>query len=243
MDRDQGVSMCGRLGIARARGAGQNAPRHENRRRGMTLTKLGATASAIALLALAGCDRVGNPFDVLAVKRPAPDEFQVITREPLRMPASVSLPEPRPGAPSPLDPNPGRDAAVALLGAPARPVVATPGSGEQALLAAADAAASDPEIRTILAAEREAGSGEYEPPTIWELFGASSGPDVDPAEIIDAAAEARRLQTEGVAAAPIDPNDIPEGEEPAEPPSSYPAVAVDRRPQNKLPSSGATPAF
>jgi hypothetical protein len=209
----------------------------------MTLTKLGAAATAIALVALAGCDSIGSPFEVLAVKRPAPDEFQVIARDPLRMPASVTLPEPRPGAPSPLDPNPSRDAAIALLGAPARPVAGAAGSGEQALLAAADASAGNPEIRTILAAEREAGSGEYEPPTIWELFGASSGPEVDPAEVIDAAAESRRLQTEGVAAAPIDPNDLPETEEPAEAPSPYPAIGVDRRPQNKLPSSGTTPAF
>jgi hypothetical protein len=209
----------------------------------MMLTKLGAAATAIALLALAGCDRIGSPFEVLAVKRPAPDEFQVIARDPLRMPASVRLPEPRPGAPSPLDPNPGRDAAIALLGAPARPVAGGAGSGEQALLAAADASARNPEIRTILAAEESADSGEYEPPTIWELFGGSSGPEVDPEEVIDAAAEARRLQTEGVAAAPIDPNDLPETEEPAEPPSPYPALGVDRRPQNKLPSSGPTPAF
>lgn len=211
----------------------------------MTLMRPGqAAAAAIALLALAGCDAIGNPFEVLAVKRPAPDEFQVIARDPLRMPRSAALPEPRPGAPSPLDPDPHRDAAIALLGSPAQPVAGHSSAGEQALLAAADAAAGDPEIRTILESDRRSGDdGPYEPPSLWELLGATERSEVRPEDVIDPTAESRRLQTEGVAATPVDPDDLPEAEDEAEAvqPSPYPDTLYGTR--NKLPSSRPTPAF
>ena len=211
----------------------------------MTLMRpVQAAAAAIALLALAGCDAVGNPFEVLAVKRPAPDEFQVIARDPLRMPVSAALPVPQPGAPSPLDPDPHRDAAMALLGSPAQPVAGHSSAGEEALLAAADAAAGDPEIRTILESDRQGGDDRpYEPPSLWELLGATEKSEARPEDVIDPTAEARRLQTEGVAATPIDPDARPDGEEEeaADQPSPYPDTIYGTR--NKLPSSRPTPAF
>lgn len=205
--------------------------------------RLGQAAAALALLALLGCDRIGNPFVVLGSKPPAPDEFQVLARKPLRMPATAALPEPRPGAPSPLDPTPNRDAAIALLGSDAAPQGAGTSRGEQALLSAADVAASNPEIRQTLAEDRGGGSRNepYEPPSIFELLGAYDAP---PEDVIDPAEEARRLQREGVAAAPIDPADRPviEAEELVEEPSQYPEVGVDRRPNNNL-FSTPEPAF
>ena len=203
-----------------------------------------AATVAIAMLALAGCGRVGNPLEVLVAKPAAPDEFQVITRKPLQMPMAVMLPEPRPGARSPLDPDPNRDAVVALMGADTRMAAAGTSAGEQALLAAANASASDPEIRATLAEDRDGrGSNEpYEPPLIWELFGLRG--EAPTRDAIDPAAEARRLQTEGIAAAPIDPNDRPAVEgEVVEERSQYPEIGVGGPPRNKLPSSGPTPAF
>jgi hypothetical protein len=207
-----------------------------------------AATAAVALFALTGCGQIGNPLQALTEKRPAPDEFQVIARQPLQMPAAVTLPEPRPGARSPLDPDPNHDAVVALMGTDTRTAGAGYGAGtsagEQALLSAADAAASEPEIRTTLAAERDSrGSNEpYEPPTIWELFGGSSSDK--PKDAIDAAAEARRLQSQGVAAAPIDPRDVPPAEEEIVVETSpYPPMGVSGAPRNKLPSSGPTPTF
>lgn len=201
-----------------------------------------AAAAALALSLLAGCDRMGNPLELVAGRTSAPDEFQVIARKPLRMPMSAALPEPRPGAPSPLDPTPQRDAAVALLGPDFRPVATVPSGGEQALLAAANAAAADPTIRQTLAADDRSASEEYRLPTIWELFG--FGGEAAPEDAIDPAAEARRLQSQGIPA-PVDPN-----YRPAEPetvvvqdPNLYPQMGVDRRPQNKLPSSAPVPAF
>lgn len=205
--------------------------------------RAGQAAAALVLLALLGCDRIGNPFVVLGTKPPAPDEFQVLAREPLRMPATASLPEPRPGTPSPLDPNPNRDARVALLGSDAAPRGTGSSRGEQALLSAADVAASNPEIRRTLAEEGERGGRNepYEPPSIFELFGAYDAP---PEDVIDPAEESRRLQREGVAAAPIDPADrpVPVEERAAEEPSQYPEIGVDRRPNNR-PLSTVEPAF
>ena len=219
-------------------------PGHQSGRRAghRTGRRVGQAAAALALLALLGCDRIGNPFVVLGSKPPAPDEFQVLARKPLRMPASAALPEPRPGAPSPLDPDPNRDAIVALLGTNAAPRATGVSGGEQALLSAADVAASNPEIRQTLAEERDGGRNEpYEPPSIFELLGTYEAP---PEDVIDPGEEARRLQREGVAAAPIDPADRPvvEAEEQVEEPSPYPAVANDRRPNNR-PLSTVEPAF
>jgi hypothetical protein len=206
--------------------------------------KPGQAAAALALLALIGCDQIGNPFVVLGNKPPAPDEFQVLARKPLRMPASAALPEPRPGAPSPLDPDPNRDAVVALLGTDAAPRatgVSGVSGGEQALLSAADVAASNPEIRQTLAEERDSRNEPYEPPSIFELLGAYEAP---PEDVIDPGEESRRLQREGVAAAPVDPADRPvaEAEEVVEEPSPYPEIGVDRRPNNR-PLSTVEPAF
>lgn len=208
-------------------------------------SRVGQVAAAAVLLALPGCDSIGNPFVVLGSKPPAPDEFQVLARKPLRMPPSAALPEPRPGEPSPLEPDPNRDAVVALLGTDVGPPPPSgPGrsQGEAALLSAADASASNTEIRQTLALESQEGySNEpYEPPSIFELFGVYEAP---PEDVIDAAAESRRLQSEGVAAAPIDPADRPVlEEEVVEEPSQYPEVGVDRR-QNNRPLSTVEPAY
>lgn len=209
----------------------------------MMRNRLGhAAVAAVAMLALAGCGRMGNPLETLVAKPAAPDEFQVITRKPLQMPMAVILPEPQPGARSPLDPDPNRDAVVALMGTDTRMAAAGTSAGEQALLSAANAAASDPEIRATLAEDRDGRNEPYEPPLIWELFGLRGEAPVRDA--IDPAVEARRLQTEGIAAAPIDPNDRPVAEgEVVEERSQYPELGVSGPPRNKLPSSGPVPAF
>ncbi len=104
------------------------------------------------LLALSAC---GNPLEALGAKIPPPDEFQVIATKPLVMPATAALPDPRPGAPSPLDPDPHREAVQALLGTSASPVESTspPSAGEQILLSSANAAAASSEIRVQLEEE------------------------------------------------------------------------------------------
>lgn len=164
------------------------------------------TPALAAAVLLGGCDRIGNPLEALGQQPPPPDEFAVVKRKPLMMPPALALPEPRPGAPSPLDPNPELEAQAALLGTAA--VAAPPNpAGEAALLSAADAGAASNDIRvqlTLDAGQEE--SGEYQPPTILELFGLGDGEEaIDEAARLDPVAESQRLQRQGVIA-PADPD-------------------------------------
>jgi len=204
--------------------------------------------AGLLTLTLSGCDSVGSPLDALSEKLPSPDEFQVIARKPLRMPPSLALAEPRLGERSPLEPTPNQDAIEALLGPAAtqtRPAPNTP--GESALLAAANASAADSEIRELIEIERIEGeqSGEYEPPTLVELL---SGIDTeDQRDAINPAAEARRLQIEGIAAAPIDPTDLPPQEvadaREDDDLRQLEYITRDGKPNNQLPSARSQPAF
>ncbi|MEM9764033.1 MAG: DUF3035 domain-containing protein [Pseudomonadota bacterium] len=175
--------------------------------------------------ALAGCDQIGNPLDVFAAKKPSPDEFKVVARAPLYVPPQVQagldvqvLPSPRPGAPSPLDPQPGREAQAALLGAGAGSagVASAPSRGEQVLVGAA-ATGADGEIRTTLvedeaAAAAAAADGPDEPPSVLELVGLSEPPAFDPEDVIEPVPESQRLQRSGLPS----PNDPTATADPAE---------------------------
>lgn len=178
---------------------------------------LGAGLIATTALA-AGCDRVGNPFEALGRQAPPPDEFAVMERKPLIMPPSLGLPEPRPGAPSPLDPDPNRDAAVALLGSDVRPVSREVTAGEVALLESADAAAASNDIRVQLTLDDRKDNQPYEPPSIFEVLGMSDPSPTDDTERLQPVTESQRLQREGIAA-PNDPL--------AEPPAPEAAAAVE----------------
>ncbi len=210
---------------------------------GMTRV-LSVAAALAAAVSVSGCETIGSPLDALSAKRDAPDEFQVLARKPLRMPGSLSLPEPRLGEISPLEPDPGTDAVVALLGSPVSPVQTGTSSGEQSLLGAANANATQTEIRALLDQDIEQGDANepYETPTIFELFSSDEGP---PADAINPQSEARRLQTQGVSAAPIDPADRP-AEEGEAADSSGPDLFYqtdDGKPANRLPSAPTETAF
>jgi hypothetical protein len=200
------------------------------------------------LLALPACGTFGNPLDVLDARIPPPDEFQVIAHKPLVMPASAALPEPRPGAPSPLEPDPHRDAVRALFGTGGSPVVSAiePSAGEKVLLSSANAAASSSEIRVQLEEDRiqEAAAKPYEPPSVAELLGLSGGGSevLDESELLDPVAESQRLQREGYltpvdpsAAAEVEGEEIPHIDEVLEYPSG--------RPENTIKVEGTAPAY
>lgn len=167
-----------------------------------------ALAGAVAVV-LSGCDQIGNPFDSLYERRAGPDEFAVLERAPLEMPESIDLPEPRLGERSQLEPNPERDAVIALLGPSAVDTLVAPSAGEEALLSAANAASAGSDVRNQLEADAVAAveDAPYEPPSLVELF---TGRDEAPVDLIDPAAEARRLQRQGIAPAPVDPNSLPD---------------------------------
>ena len=203
--------------------------------------RLGVPAGLAAVLALmAGCDRVGNPFEAFGTGVPPPDEFQVIQYEPLVVPETYSLPEPTPGAPSPRAPRPQQEAVAALLGpGAAQAQAAGPSPGEERLLASADAASASGDIRVQLEQDRQAEpEGPYEPPTVWELLGFGSGEEeIDETQVIDPETEAERLQAQGIAT-PVDPDaaeraarEAAEAAEEAARPAPEP---IDRRPTNRI---------
>ena len=107
-------------------------------------------AAAVAALALGGCDSLR---DAVGANLSAPDEFNVVSHEPLQLPESFDvLPAPDPGADRPQGLGPGERAEAALFGQilPDAP----PGPGEAMLLAAAGASDVDPGIRATVDAER-----------------------------------------------------------------------------------------
>jgi hypothetical protein len=206
------------------------------------LVPIGITAM---LLALSACGKIGNPLEVITGDIPPPDEFQVLKHKPLIMPATAELPLPRPGAASPLDPNPHLDARQALLGSGGSIVVntAAPGAGEQVLLKSANAAAASDDIRVQLEEDKIANNpnAPYEPPSLAELLGFGGGSeDLDESTLLDPAAEANRLQTQGTLT-PVDPNAVAnvESDRPPAPKPGYPTG----RPQSPITGKGTVPTF
>lgn len=200
----------------------------------------GLILAGVGLSLMGGCSQFGNPMDVIQGKVKTPDEFEVVARKPLKMPRTLNLPVPRLGEASPLEPTPRADAASALLGT--APAGTTPGrvsQGEAALLEAANARASDPAIRRVLEEDktRVDDTQPYQSPSLFSLIGEEDEPIEDP---LDPAAEARRLQAEGISNAPVDPNDAGERERTRQSAvgagASYPNVG--RRPDNQLNKEG-----
>lgn len=204
------------------------------------------TGAMTAGLMLAGCDQLGNPMETFAGKLPTPDEFQVVATKPLQMPRSLALPEPRLGERSPLQPNPQADATAALLGAGGATVTASASPGEAALLGAANAGASNPEIRAALASDVDAvdPNKPYEPPTVIELL--SGGSDNKNVDALDPTVESARLRAEGIGRAPVDPKstlEVPEeeaqkAEELGVGPAEYSNAPGLNRPNNQLNADG-----
>lgn len=118
-----------------------------------------AGAAALALT-VAACGPGINVRKELGLVGAGPDEFTVVKRKPLIMPADTAptsadqLPAPRPGAPSPVDPRPSEEAQRALTGS----VVASPtaiSTAEQGLLSKAGVEDADDAIREKLTQDNE----------------------------------------------------------------------------------------
>ncbi|HSF93508.1 MAG TPA: DUF3035 domain-containing protein [Thermohalobaculum sp.] len=207
--------------------------------------RLGRAGMVLAVLTLAGCGTFGNPLKAIRGNIPPPDEFQVIARKPLQMPAGTDLPEPTPGVASPLDPDPHADAVRALLGesAAAGGQSAATSPGEGALLTSADAAAASSEVRVQLEEDKvqSAKKKPYKPPTLAELLGFSDGkPKVDEKELLDPVAESQRLQTEGVVA-PADPDAEPEEKEASGTGPAYSVYPQGRPQRDPITNKGLVP--
>ncbi len=106
-------------------------------RRSPAATRAAALALALAASGLAACDGLRETFGLL---RTSPDEFNVVARAPLEIPADLDrLPQPRPGLVRPQEPQPSARARAALFGGESPQSDAS--RGERLLAAAAIAAA------------------------------------------------------------------------------------------------------
>lgn len=187
--------------------------------------------AALSAAALSGCSGTREALGL--EKRPAPDEFQVTTRQPLALPPNYQLRPPQPGA-APLETATvdqakqtvfGRDPAAgaakplpvpvgtrnavampAAANAPAVPGFQRRSSGEQALLQRAGAANADPNIRILVDRDSQQ-IADANKTLVDDLLFWRKPPE--PGVIIDANKESERLkQNAALGKAPSD-GDVP----------------------------------
>ena len=164
-----------------------STPRQSRRSFGPTLRQSAVLGGLAALsLGLAACGEFNVRREIGLVGN-GPDEFRVIKQGALEIPAdTATLPMPKPGAPSRVEPNPSLDAQRALAGG-AIITASTQSPAEAALLRAAGADSVSPEIRKQIAEDEAA--AEENTRLLDGLFGGSK-PGETP---LDQAEEARRL--------------------------------------------------
>lgn len=155
----------------------------------------------------AGCDTVKSE---LGLDRHMPDEFSVMQRAPLEIPADLNtLPVPQPGVDRPQDVTAKEQAKEAILGevvkAKATPaksaaIVAKPSAAENALVNKVGGGTADSRIREKLAEEAR-GTEKDNRPVVKRIFGI--GKDTAGSRIVDAEAEARRIHDAKKAGKPV----------------------------------------
>jgi hypothetical protein len=113
----------------------------------------------LASLAVATAGCADGWRESVGLEVPPPDEFLVVSREPLTLPPSLdSLPPPQLGAPSRVERDPQQRARAALAGAGVS-ATASQSPGEAALTARAGP--SDPAIREELRAQAQPSERRY----------------------------------------------------------------------------------
>lgn len=142
---------------------------------------------------LSGCSRVKEELGLI---RRTPDEFAIVKRAPLEIPADLnqvaSLPPPQPGAQRPQELNPEQAAQMAILGTSSQSAAA-PSSGESVLLQKAGATNINPSIRETV--NREAvENAEANRPVAKRIMNWGNKQDPGAAVIVDAPAEYKRIQ-------------------------------------------------
>jgi len=165
-------------------------------------------ASGIAIVVcLSGCS--SDLSRTFGFTRDAPDEFQVTTRAPLSMPPDYTVRPPRPGASRPQELTAPRAAEAAL--APQTALTqgtggtAAPGSGEQALVAAAGAPAPA-NIRNQVDSDAavDASSRSF---TDYLMFWKT--PEPKPGVAVDPQAEANRIRANAALGQSVDQGSTP----------------------------------
>ncbi len=155
-------------------------------------------ALGVAVLAAglaSGCQTTVQ--ETFGIGKRAPDEFQIVRRQPLIIPPDATLRPPRPGEAGPATQSASSQAREVLTGTPSPAPDTALSSGEQALLADTRTQAQ-PDIRRLLLEENTelANIDESRFLVILDWQRRRMTPQGTP---INAAAEAERLRAEGIA--------------------------------------------
>lgn len=149
----------------------------------------GTAALVLVALALTACSGVR---DQLGLNKAPPDEFTVVRKAPLALPPNFNLRPPTPGAPDDRSPAATEVARRALSGENARQQTGATTTGEQALLRQAGTNKAEPDIRRVLLAETTQLSEKDK--TLVDRLIFWRDPNAEDEDVIDAAAESRRLR-------------------------------------------------
>ncbi|MEX2520975.1 MAG: DUF3035 domain-containing protein [Paracoccaceae bacterium] len=148
---------------------------------------------------LAGCSinsEDGGIGQQLGIAAGTPDEFMIIARDPLQMPPNFSLPTPRPGAPSLVEPDPYAAAHETLFNRREPVRSAAAGGGEVALLGGAGATGDNSAVREELAEDNAPGERQF---GLTSFLGMKIPANLnDPDALVESTEENDRLRREGL---------------------------------------------
>lgn len=172
-------------------------------------------ACCLTLMAVSGCDSARSAF---GFERTTPDEFAVVSRQPLSIPPDFRLRPPEPGAPRPREASTRAQTEALVLGTGS--TGAGPGAGlapqsitgtgvspgETALLARSGANEAAPDIRQIVDRETSDLIAAEDSFADVLLFWREEAP---PGTVLDASEEARLLRESSRTGTDIRDSDIP----------------------------------
>ncbi len=169
------------------------------------------TLSVLCLipLMLGACE---GAKEELGLNKQVPDEFQVVKRAPLTLPPSYVLRPPQPGAPRPQEQTPAAEAAQTVFGEAAPTGKAEATSGEAALIQRASGGDIDPNIRRRIDSET-ASLHDRNKPVAEKLLGIGGDKSQPSATVVDAKAEAERLNKNAQDGKPVTEGETPSIEE------------------------------
>jgi hypothetical protein len=176
----------------------------------MTRTAFVGLFGAMSLaLALGAC---GGISEQLGLTKKSPDEFRVVSHEPLALPPNFQLRPPEPGVPRPQEGTTQQQAERTVFGrpesnpAPGADSAADLTPGEQALLKSAGAENAEPNIRQLINQETSEINAADETFMTKLIFWQDPEP---PGVVVDPDAEARRLRENAALGRPAAAGETP----------------------------------
>jgi hypothetical protein len=161
--------------------------------------RLNHTLAAMLLIGAAGVSGCSSTSKALGMTKVTPDEFRVVTKAPLVLPPDYSLRPPAPGEPRPQELQPESAARVAIEGQREAEVRS---DGEKMLVAKAGGDKADPLVRYVVDDEFGGVAHKDKGFADWVIFWRkgqpatpAAPPGTDEAAPIDAATEAKRIQS------------------------------------------------